>query len=259
VKGWNWGKRGRELAIFVAIGCLLAFMGTYGVTAEFGFPIAVAYWTGLILVGSATGEVVTAWLSRRFGLRSWAAIVVPVSLATALAVFAVLQLFEATVAKPIPLVAWPRMFGMVWVIALAMTSVGWLLNRALEPQQAFSAQAQSSTAMASPSPDERIRAFLRRLPQRFAGASLIAVSAEDHYLRVHTDKGSDLILMRLSDAVAELAGTDGLQVHRSWWVSRRAVEGTRRVDGRLELVLTQGLSVPVARGRMDAVRQAGLV
>ena len=36
------------------------------------------------------------------------------------------------------------------------------------------------------------------------GAEIFAVEAEDHYLRLHTSRGSDLILMRLSDAVAEL-------------------------------------------------------
>lgn len=46
---------------------------------------------------------------------------------------------------------------------------------------------------------------------------------EDRYLRIHTDGGSDLILMRLRDAVGELAGADGLQVHRSFWVARAAV------------------------------------
>src|SRR5690606_15189181 len=62
--------------------------------------------------------------------------------------------------------------------------------------------------------------FLTRLPHRLKGAAIRAVEAEDHYLRVHTDQGSDLILMRLSDAVKELEGLDGAQTHRSWWVAR---------------------------------------
>jgi DNA-binding LytR/AlgR family response regulator len=57
--------------------------------------------------------------------------------------------------------------------------------------------------------------------------------------------------MRMRDAVAELRGVDGIQVHRSWWVARksiRAVEGTSRA---LRLELANGLVVPVARDRRD--------
>jgi DNA-binding LytR/AlgR family response regulator len=65
--------------------------------------------------------------------------------------------------------------------------------------------------------------FLERLPLKLRGAEVWAVEAEDHYLRLHTSKGQDLILMRLADAVAELEGIEGAQVHRSWWVARDAI------------------------------------
>ena len=55
---------------------------------------------------------------------------------------------------------------------------------------------------------------------REAAAELYAIESEDHYLRVHTSAGQELILMRLADAVRELAGVEGLQTHRSWWVAR---------------------------------------
>ena len=84
-----------------------------------------------------------------------------------------------------------------------------------------------------------------------------SVEAEDHYLRVHTDRGSDLILMRLSDALAELEGLEGAQTHRSWWVARDAVRGVTRGDGRATLTLEGGLSAPVSRRYARALREAG--
>ena len=51
--------------------------------------------------------------------------------------------------------------------------------------------------------------FLDRIPLKLRGGELYAVQAEDHYLRLHTSKGSDLILLRLADAVAELEGIEG--------------------------------------------------
>ncbi len=44
-------------------------------------------------------------------------------------------------------------------------------------------------------------------------------------LHFHTDRGSDLILMRLSDALTELKGLEGAQTHRSWWVAAEQLVG----------------------------------
>lgn len=86
-----------------------------------------------------------------------------------------------------------------------------------------------------------------KLPPKLARADLIAVEAEDHYLRIHTSAGDALILMRLSDAVEALSDRAGFQTHRSWWVARDAVEHARFRQGRGELTLANGLKVPVSR------------
>ena len=83
------------------------------------------------------------------------------------------------------------------------------------------------------------------------------MSAEDHYLRVRTDRGEALILMRLSDAVAACDGLDGARTHRSWWVARDAVEDIRKSDGRGVLVLKDGVEAPVSRTYYPALRDAG--
>ena len=70
-------------------------------------------------------------------------------------------------------------------------------------------------------------------------------------------RGSDLVLTPLKDAIAELGATEGLQVHRSWWVARD--RGRRAGDpGRnLALRLTNGLEVPVSRASVAKLRAAG--
>lgn len=73
------------------------------------------------------------------------------------------------------------------------------------------------------------QALLSRLPNRL-GKEVVALEAEDHYLRVHTTLGSDLILMRLSDAIAAIGPDLGLQVHRSWWVAHYAIIGFVRSE-----------------------------
>jgi DNA-binding LytR/AlgR family response regulator len=99
--------------------------------------------------------------------------------------------------------------------------------------------------------------FLGRLPQRLRGADLWAVQAEDHYLRLHTSLGQDLILMRLGDAIAELEGIEGAQTHRSWWVARAAVKDAARADGRATLTLEGGIEAPVSRAYAKGLRDAG--
>ena len=99
--------------------------------------------------------------------------------------------------------------------------------------------------------------FLARLPAKLVGADLWAIEAQDHYLRLHTSKGDDLILMRLADAVAELEGIEGARTHRSWWVARDAVTSAERAEGRATLILRGGQRAPVSRAYVKPLREAG--
>jgi hypothetical protein len=98
--------------------------------------------------------------------------------------------------------------------------------------------------------------LLARLSPRL-GDQVIALQGEDHYVRVHTAAGSELLLMRLGDAIDELDEMAGERVHRSWWVAREAV-GAARADGRRALLtLTNGLEVPVTREAASRLRREG--
>lgn len=82
---------------------------------------------------------------------------------------------------------------------------------------------------------------------------------EDHYVRVFTDAGESLVLLRLSDAIAEVQEVPGLQIHRSHWIARAAVARMERLpDGRLRLHLVNGSVLPVSRTFAKQVREAGL-
>ncbi len=101
-------------------------------------------------------------------------------------------------------------------------------------------------------------AFLERLPVKYRTGELWAVSSEDHYCRVYTSLGSELVLLRLSDAERELQSVDGLRVHRSWWVSRSGIKSARREGAKVFLTLQSGEDVPVSRSYQQAVKDAGL-
>lgn len=99
--------------------------------------------------------------------------------------------------------------------------------------------------------------FLRRHAPRLADGRLLALEAEDHYLRVHTDRGSTLILMRLRDAAEALGPSAGWQPHRSFWLADGAEAEAQRRGQSWRLVLTTGLVVPVSRQNVGAMRDAG--
>ena len=103
-------------------------------------------------------------------------------------------------------------------------------------------------------PEKARAGFFDRLPVRM-GRDLIYLKADDHYLDVYTVAGHGLLLMRLVDAVSQL-GDLGLQVHRSYWVSRRHIVNLVKIDGRHRLLLSSGHHVPVSRTHFEVVRVA---
>ena len=105
----------------------------------------------------------------------------------------------------------------------------------------------------------RTPVFLDRMPDKLRGGEIYAVEAQDHYLRLHTSRGQDLILMRLADALGELEGLEGAQVHRSWWVAKTAIAQAARGNGRATITLKNGAVARVSRTYARALREAGWI
>jgi len=103
------------------------------------------------------------------------------------------------------------------------------------------------TAMAWRSPSEQtvsgLSAKFENRLTKYQTAQLWAISAQDHYLHVQTDQGSELILMRFSDALAELDGRDGVQIHRSHWVARGGVAKNNSTS----VTLHNAVEFPISR------------
>ena len=97
-----------------------------------------------------------------------------------------------------------------------------------------------------------------KLFQRFAdkkASKILWITVRDHYVDVYTNRGKETLLMRFSDALAELDGTRGLQIHRSHWVSISAVREFKKENGRSSVILHNGTEVPVSRGYLSAASQ----
>jgi hypothetical protein len=97
-----------------------------------------------------------------------------------------------------------------------------------------------------------------RLSSSFDGP-ILALESEDHYVRVHGMHGSELLLLRLRDAIVEMDQHPGEQTHRSWWVSRGAVAGVSGTGRTREVRLVNGLRVPVARDSISRLERSGFL
>ncbi|WP_406721285.1 LytTR family transcriptional regulator DNA-binding domain-containing protein [Thioclava litoralis] len=107
-----------------------------------------------------------------------------------------------------------------------------------------------------PQPAHRPR-LLERLPEEYHG-DIWHLQSRDHYVHVTTSQGSHQVLIRLADAITELDGVEGLQVHRSHWVAEDAVTEALKMTSKAKLTLRNGAVVPVSRTYLSDVEDAGL-
>lgn len=237
----------RGLAVALAAGVLLALTEAFGMSGT-SLLFRLGYWLPIMVLGSLWGHLCSGLIERwidldRRPLVAVAALTLTMSGPLVVMVWAVTSRFFDD-DRSVDLTRLPDFIGPVLIVTGTLSALNVFLART--PVQTHAA-----------APGARPARFLDRMPFKLKGAAIRAVQSEDHYLRIHTDRGSDLILMRLSDALVELEGLEGAQTHRSWWVARDAVRGVSRGDGRATLTLDGGVEAPVSRRYAKALRDAG--
>lgn len=237
-----------DVAILIAIGLLMGFLGPFGSDRA---PVLwrYVYWMICMVGGGLIGAAVDALLGRRMAM-TWRRVAVVSVLMTPLVSLLVLTTEHLLMGAPFGWPGYQRLLWQVWPISLAVMVVRALVWRR-SPGPVV-----TRTVIAPPLPEAEA-AFRRRLSARRRGARLIAIEAHDHYLRVHTDAGSELITLRFAQALDELARAHGWRVHRSWWVAADAVEQVRWRRGAGEIRLVGGLTAPVSRTHGPVLKEAG--
>jgi len=253
MSGARWRQWGRDWAVDLAMGTACAvFLGLIGPFGSYfngpawqrvAFQLA-CFWPGILIYGTMVRGVL--WLRLR-PLASWAAIVIGAAIITAP--------FQFLVSR-VGIAMWPvlkilRPFD--WYVEGLLTAEPVVVGFTLLAQARIRRRRLASEAGETPpiSPSQGVLGV--------APSSVLCLQMEDHYVRVHTQGGSRLVLTTMSQAVAAMQGIGGLQVHRSWWVARKAVVEAV-VDGRnLRLRLVNGVMAPVARAAVAAVRAAGWI
>jgi hypothetical protein len=242
-------KRGTaNLALLSAMGLFLGAVGPFG-SEHLPPRQAYAYWLLCIVGGGLIGILIDETVGRRAGV-FWRRLLVTTVLMTPPTALWVLASDRLVVGAPmIPARYWPLLWQ-VFLISVPVMAIRALVWRRPPPV------VETRVVVEPPLPQAEA-AFRRRLSARRRGARLIAIEADDHYLRVHTDAGSEMITLRLAEALDELSGAHGFQTHRSWWVAAEAIEGARWRRGGGELRLAGGLVAPVSRTHTPTVKAAG--
>lgn len=241
------GARGRRslarFAVVAAAGLLLWRLGPFGTFADLAPGERLAYWLGLTALQWLL-SVAALQLLRPFAAPRVAAIVaaavlaaIPVSFAVA---WAEMLLRVERDLGPADLLGIAGDVALIGVPLLLITH-GLLAVRNDEPTP----EPRADTLMAQVPPEKRGR--------------LHAIEAEDHYVRVHTERGQHLLLMRFGDALGAVPAAAGAQVHRGWWVARDAAVAEHRTGDRLQLELSDGTRVPVSRTYVRSARESGLI
>ena len=260
-----------DLAIMTVIGLFLGILGPFG-SSGLPLPVRLLSWLAFAYVGYACYRPLAPmvdWAERTLALPRTGLWVAGVAIATVPMTVAVQAL--GNLSHPF---RWPGLeialtsYFYVLVVGGAVTLLFNMLAARREriDKEAATAAANvaiSADAPAMPRQDPSFaptpsNPLLDQLPPAL-GSDIIALEMEDHYVRVHTALGSEMVLMRLRDAMAHVGHIEGRQVHRSWWVARLAVDDVKREGRNVRLILPRGLEAPVARAQVAELKAAGWI
>lgn len=257
-----------ELWAMLPVAAVVGFLGPFGTYLSGDFLLRAGRWW-IMLMG--------AYILARPTLIAWRAIARATRLPRGSLVF------WGMVASSFPMALIWRLVGrdevrllggyagllpFTLLCCLLVMTIAWWAERAdahllryyddhMGPASPFVSPSTDGAPPLTPMAGKQVRLH-QRLSPAFTGP-IIALESEDHYVRIHGPHGSELILMRLRDAIAEMDDVPGAQTHRSWWVAKAALADGASVSKGREIRLTNGLSAPIARDSLDPLRQSGFL
>ncbi|RPE71888.1 LytTR family transcriptional regulator [Pacificibacter maritimus] len=245
-------------AALIATGILVGLAGPFGTESAMRLAPRVLYWLVVVQVTFASGTLVSAYIANTHMARrlpGWASAALAgllIGLVVSIEIFAFnwaifnISPFEQSYFLPL-------FINTLVVSVVVRMAIAVVLNEQPAPHK-------TSAPIAQPNPDSgpapQDTPLLARLPFDKRGA-IISLSVKDHYVDVTTTSGTEMILIRLADAIRE-AG-DGFQVHRSHWVAREHVTAVRRDGAKAVIKTSDGRDIPVSRTYVPVLKEAGFL
>lgn len=243
--------RNRQFWIgLVALGLSLGIAGPFGTMFTLPLLPRIGYWMTMVLVTGVAGLLFCRMLSitlPRITPLPRPAIALLAGLIAGMPINLLVHGLNALLLRPGDVALGPA------ALTASLFAISAFISTAVS--QIFFAPPPAAPALP---PYQAAPPLLTRLPQDIR-APLVALTATDHYTEVSTTAGRTLLLIRLSDAIAEAAPTPGLRIHRSHWVALDQISAARRDGPRASVTLTNGTELPVSRSQLATLEQAGLL
>ncbi len=266
------------LVIYVAVPLLLLafplsiFRFTTGTDAS--LVLSLYFWSATVIVGwlaGALGSTVIYWLAASVRPPLWLITLLGPLLAGIILHGPISEILSlaGSFQGAVPLRSPPPEMSLTWEFfgrfflnlapgAICWTATNYAFDKILDiPRFRYPAKTSARTGSIPAAPkhhNEELPPLLARLPQKERGP-LLAIQSEDHYVRIYTQAGEGMTLLRLCDAIELARPTTGMQVHRSSWVAHAAIENFRRRGHTGTLFLTNGLEIRVSRSYCRDVEQ----
>ncbi|RVT46035.1 LytTR family transcriptional regulator [Rheinheimera sediminis] len=217
-------------------------------------PMMLMVTSHMLFGQSAVFNLLNAWLKLSLSGVSGALLFVP------LALFADVQLGNEPLPMDLNNLIWSLVdeaggvlppVVLCWISINAPWVLGYKVMRA--PEMAAIETGHQAEGQALPAQPTAADVALQQLLPADKRGQLLYLKSELHYLSVVTTQGKSLILLNLRDAIAACQQLEGLQPHRSYWVSKAAIRALKK-DGREGvLVLLNNAEIPVSRNKMATV------
>lgn len=242
----------RRIGAATAAGVFFGLIGPFGSYDAPPIPRVASWlvfcWAGVLLLGAAY-RLSTSWTARTGAPRLFTRLAAASAASLPLAAIAVVTsrlLMGATADRG----GWLVWYAQVLAITLPVSLAYVLIETLGRPQEQAAALSIADRSHVPP------EILLDLVPARL-GRNVVALQMQDHYVRVHTPLGSELVLMSMTTALKALSGVKGRRVHRSWWVARSAVEAVVSDGRNVRLQLVGGLKAAVARSAVAELRADG--
>lgn len=236
----------KALAAMFILGVMLGLVGPFS-TFDYFRPLPrVAYWIGMVFVGYAAGSfgggvtvnyINQVWKSPNVWLSILAA-----GIGSGILVSIVVYVANSAILGDWDIDGFSGILTLVYCILISICVAALHVLFLREDR---------------PSAPKQIE-ILSRLQIQNRGP-LLYMSMQDHYVNVVTSRGKELLLMRMSDAIKEADGIEGFKIHRSHWVSIDGIKRVERQNGNHFIEMLDGQKLPVSRGQVQAVKDAGII
>ncbi|MEX3016488.1 LytTR family DNA-binding domain-containing protein [Gymnodinialimonas hymeniacidonis] len=242
-----------RLSIALLAVVIVSLLGPFSTYDRFSLPERGLYWGAVIL-----GSLIPAHLIRSFlrdvvpgsELKRDVVAVFCIGIVLAPLIWAAnIFLLGDQLATPLFLI---EHVIIVWLICAIPVLVRHQYRNMQEEPEALTEVQRMPVAV----PVEEAPALVRHVEPSVQGP-IKRVSADGHQLLIYTAKGEARVRMRFSDALLQLDGADGIQVHRSHWLAFETIKSVTQDGRRYAAILTCGARVPVSPSRLGDLQSAG--